>query len=143
MRALIIDDDPDYRSMLNMLLSPYGQIDEVEHGTAGFKAFCAALKEEDPYDLLLIDVMMPRRNGFDTVSSIRLVEQKLGLTGSEGVKIIIITGVQSDFFIEKSLRLGCEGICFKAEGTGPLIEKLRELGLISSRRNSDSQSSEW
>ena len=130
MRFLIVDDDRDYREMLRITLSPYAKVDVVEHGTDAFKAYCASLKEEDPYVLICLDIMMPRRDGFETINSIRLFESKLGYQGGQGVKIVVMTGLEDQTFVERAIKTGCEAYVFKSQGTGKLLKTLQDLGMI-------------
>lgn len=60
-RILIVDDDPDSRTILTCILESGGY--EVGVANDGFEA----IKEigDHPPDLVLLDVMMPGKNGFE------------------------------------------------------------------------------
>ncbi len=65
---LIVDDDEQLKSMLAELfrLEQYA-VDTAGDGVEGLEKF-----EQNEYDLVVLDVMMPRKNGFDTLKGLRL-----------------------------------------------------------------------
>lgn len=66
-RALCVDDDAVNRMVMKHLLQPLGF--QVDLATDGFKAL--ELVHNSAYDLILLDIMMPGKNGFETASEIR------------------------------------------------------------------------
>ncbi len=66
--VLTIDDDPAIRKLIKSTLEKDANIQVIEagDGVAGFEA----VKRHHP-DLVLLDVMMPRQNGIDTLRDIR------------------------------------------------------------------------
>ena len=65
-RILIVDDNPQY---LKDALSMYGY--DVEVATDGAQAIKILSKENEHFDLVLLDVMMPIMNGWETLKAIR------------------------------------------------------------------------
>src|ERR1700738_3967368 len=64
---LVVDDESEIREGLELLLSTEGySTSSAETGEAGL-----ALLEEKPFDLLLLDVSLPDRNGLDLLREIR------------------------------------------------------------------------
>ena len=131
MKILIADDDNDAAQMLDMILSPYGESTIVSDGIEAFKAFADAWESDDPYDLLCLDIMMPRMDGIEALKAVRKAEEEMGIGGSEGVKVLMITAREDDETVLGALRAGCEGYVFKTSGRKKIIEKLGELGLIA------------
>lgn len=64
---LIVDDDPDIRQVLKILLS---ETYTVAEASSGMEAV-AYVKEHPELDLVLLDVMMPGMDGFQTCDAIR------------------------------------------------------------------------
>jgi signal transduction histidine kinase len=84
--ALIIDDDPIIRTLAREALEQSGwQVEEAENGRLGIEVF-----DRVGPDLVLLDVMMPELNGFET--SVRLRERR----DRQHVPILIMTGL-NDF----------------------------------------------
>jgi len=67
-RLLVVDDDKQIRELLTFDIAQSGYIvDSAKDGEEGLKK---AL--ENNYDLILLDVMMPKMNGYDVCKNIRL-----------------------------------------------------------------------
>lgn len=64
---LIVDDDPDIRRVLSLLLSPSYQVDEAPDGPAAV----AYMSAQPNTDLVILDIMMPGMSGFETCQQIR------------------------------------------------------------------------
>lgn len=84
-RVLIVDDEPEIRSLCKHLLAPHGMdIDEVQNGESAVKRV-----SQQPYDLVLLDLNMPGMSGFDCLAQLRDLAQ------SEHMKILICSGQAS------------------------------------------------
>ena len=67
MKVLIIDDDDQNREILRLRLENAGL--EIAEATDGDKGIEAAVNT--PYDAIILDVMMPRRDGWDVCKTLR------------------------------------------------------------------------
>ena len=71
-RMLIVDDEDEIRDLLEFDISSSGYItDTAQNGEEGLKKALSG-----NYDLILLDVMMPKMNGFDVCKNIRLAKIK-------------------------------------------------------------------
>ena len=96
MRALIVDDDPTCRMLLNRALSPHGRIDEAAHGWDAIAAVTSLLLRHRTYDLICLDIMMPDLDGFACLERIRRLEHEAGiLPGAESR--VAMTTAMDDF----------------------------------------------
>ncbi len=66
-RILIVDDDDEIRDLLEFDISQSGYF--VDTASDGMEGLNKALN--NAYDLILLDVMMPKMNGFDVCKNIR------------------------------------------------------------------------
>ncbi len=66
-RLLVVDDDDEIRELLEFDLSQSGYL--VDTASDGYEGLNKALNF--PYDLILLDIMMPKMNGFDVCKNIR------------------------------------------------------------------------
>lgn len=64
---LIVDDDPDIRRVLNLLLKDSYRVAEVSDGVAAVEY----IKEHPDTDLVVMDVMMPGLSGFEACNRLR------------------------------------------------------------------------
>lgn len=79
---LIVDDDPDIRKVLNLLLNNLYKVSEAENGSEAV----SFIREHPETDLVILDIMMPGLNGYETCSEIRTLSNApiLFLTAKNG-----------------------------------------------------------
>ena len=66
-RVLIVDDEPDIRDSLEMLLSSEGyRVELAQNATEGLKRM-----ESSSFDLVLLDLMMPDKSGLQVLEEVR------------------------------------------------------------------------
>ncbi|MBL8968230.1 MAG: response regulator [Spirochaetaceae bacterium] len=95
MRILVVEDDFGSRRMMQKLLAPYGDVDVVVDGEEAVQAFRIGWEEYKPYDLLFMDIMMPKMDGHEALKRIRELERDLGVKPSDEAKIVM-TSVLED-----------------------------------------------
>lgn len=79
-RILVIDDEPQVRAMLRQMLEREGyEVVEAEEGEEGMRRY-----REQPVDLVITDILMPQKEGIETIRALRRT--------NPGVKIIAISG---------------------------------------------------
>ena len=130
MKILIVEDDFASRKMLQKYLSPYGECDVVVDGQEALDAFSLALTENNPYDLICLDIMLPKIDGQDVLKQIRSIEKEKGIEGLEGVKIIMTTALGDTKNIMDAFKNQCEGYLQKPIERVRLIQEIRKLKLI-------------
>jgi DNA-binding response OmpR family regulator len=126
MNLLIIEDNQAIRSMLARFLENEGyQVAESESGEEGLKLF-----EQNKFDLVLLDIMLPKMDGFEVCKEIRKHSM---------IPIIMITGldVGADDYIVKPF--SHEEIAARIRAIMRRIEpsKQTEKSLIGLEINSD------
>ncbi len=134
MKILIAEDDLVSRRLLQVLLSPYGQVDIAVDGEEATKTMKMAWEGEKPYDLVCLDVLMPKINGQQVLSFIRDSERKLGIHGLQGVKVIMTTRLDGKGNIMSAFRSQCDGYIVKPVGKEKLRKELVVLGLLQDGR---------
>jgi DNA-binding response OmpR family regulator len=115
-RVLIADDEPNIVISLEFLMKQRGY--ETRVARDGDEAL-AEVESFKP-DLVLLDVMLPRRNGFE-------VCQKLRADGWTDLRIVMLTAKGRDVEIEKGLALGADAYVTKPFSTGELVERVAGL----------------
>ncbi len=130
MKFLIVDDDFDSRKLLQKILRPYGECDVAVDGEEGVEAFKTALKENDPYDLISMDILMPNMDGQQCLREIREIEKETGVANDKVVKVIMITGLDDSQEVHDAFFLGdATSYIVKPIRKQILIEEIRSLGL--------------
>ena len=117
-KILLIDDDPDLRLIGRVSLTRVGKWEVVE-AASGPEALERA-REEQP-DLILLDVMMPKRDGYDVCQTVRADPRYAD------VKIIVLTAKGGALDGEKALALGADAFFSKPFGLEELSCRVKEL----------------
>lgn len=130
LRFLIVDDDLSCRELMKQLLSPYGQCDEARDGDEALDAIQLSLEDGLPYDLACLDIMMPGKDGHQTLAGIRALEKEHGVWGSAGLKVIMTTALRDSKHCLQAFREGCESYLTKPIDETELFEQLRALGFL-------------
>ena len=121
--VLLVDDNPKY---LNDALPYYGY--DVHTATDGVQALKALNAKK--FDIILLDVMMPNMNGWDTLKEIRKnIETK-------DVPVIMITAVNEEQKMVAGLRNGADDYIIKPFVLPNLLARM-EAVLRRTRRNID------
>lgn len=131
MRILIVEDDFASRIVIHKYLSPYGQCDVVVNGLEAVQAFSLALEEDEKYDLVCLDIMMPELNGQETLKRIRKMEEEKGIEPSKKVKIIMMTALDTPKDVVEAFYKGdCTSYLVKPILRKKLVSLLKEYDLI-------------
>lgn len=130
MRTLIVEDDFITRSFMRKLLMPYGRCDIAVNGMEAIEIFSQAMKNNQRYDLVCLDIMMPEMDGQAVLEKIRNMEEERGIQGLEMVKIIMTTGLDDVKNIMHAVKSGCEVYLIKPIDKQKLLEVLEPLGLM-------------
>ena len=99
---LIVDDNPKF---LADALPMYGY--EVTVAEDGLEALKVLGKENSHFDLILLDVMMPNMDGWDTLKAIRKNKN------TEFTPVIMLTAVSEDQKIVSGLKIGADDYIVK------------------------------
>jgi len=130
MRILIAEDDLASRKFLFKFLSAYGECDLVVDGVETLDAFLMAMKDGNPYNLICLDIMMPKVDGVKVLKYIRDLETQQGLLPEKRSKIIMTTALAETQFVQNAFDIGCDAYAAKPIDTQKLIEVLKKLELI-------------
>jgi two-component system chemotaxis response regulator CheY len=132
MKCLIVEDDPASSRVLEYMISRYGTFDVVENGTKALDMFRQTHESNNPYDLILMDIMLPENSGLTAVLAIRELETHLNISQTQRVKIIMTTALDDPRTIMKSLyESDANSYLVKPIMLQKLEDELRSLKLIS------------
>jgi two-component system, OmpR family, alkaline phosphatase synthesis response regulator PhoP len=116
-RVLVAEDEPNIVAALEFLLRRGGY--EVEVAGNGGEAL--AIIERAPPDLVLLDVMMPGKSGYEVCARIRERPEW------REMKVIMLTAKGRDADVEKGLSTGADLYVTKPFSTRDLLAKVRSL----------------
>jgi DNA-binding response OmpR family regulator len=115
-RILIVDDEPNIVTSLEFLMQRSGHETAVARDGEQALAAVAAFRP----DLVLLDVMLPHRDGFE-------VCQQLRAEGWTGLKIVMLTAKGRDAEAAKGLAVGADAYVTKPFSTRELVNQVASL----------------
>lgn len=130
MHILIAEDDLASRTFMFKFLSKYGQCDLTVNGLEAVEAFMMAHSLNQPYDLICLDIMMPKVDGLKALKAIRQLEKQQNIPADKRVKVIMTTALHDAEMVQESFMTGSEAYAAKPIDTAKFIEVMRNLELI-------------
>ena len=130
MRILLAEDDFVTRKFMTGFLSKYGECDVTVDGMEAVDAFMMALEDEDPYDLVCLDIMMPVMDGYQALMGIRNLEKERDIPKEKQVKVIMTTALNDEKNVKMAFELGCTIYSGKPIDQVRFEQALKKLGLV-------------
>jgi len=131
-RILLVDDSADIRHLLGTILKDEGH--NVTVASDGVQAI-ESIKNEAP-DLMILDIMMPRMDGYGVLKEMRDGGIK------EDVKILVLTAKAAEADWVRGYKLGADDYLTKPFGADELVEAvntLLEMDTAAMRKRSEQE----
>ena len=128
MNILIAEDDVVSRKMMIKILSDFGDCDFVVNGMEAIDAYLLAQKENKIYDLIFLDIMMPKIDGIKALKTIRELEKQNHVM--KKAKIIMITALNEKDVVEDAYKKGADAYATKPLDINKLIELIKQFKII-------------
>jgi len=116
-KVLIADDEANIVASLEFLMEQSG----FDVRVAGNGREALELAASFRPDLMLLDVMMPEKNGYEVCQAVR-ADPALA-----GVKIVMLSAKGRDIEMAKGLELGADAYVTKPFSTRDLVAKVKEM----------------
>jgi DNA-binding response OmpR family regulator len=116
-KILIADDEPNILISLEFLMKREGY--EVSVARDGIEALAAIVATRP--DLVLLDVMMPGKTGFEVCQEVRAQD------ALRDIRILMLTAKGRDTDVAKGLALGADAYVTKPFSTRELVQKVRSM----------------
>lgn len=114
---LIADDNEEVRQFFESILSRFGY--KIITAADGEEAVRKFMENKDAVRLLLLDAVMPKKNGREAYEEIRLTKPK--------VKALFISGYTADVIRQKGIAEKEPNLILKPVSPKKLLEKVREI----------------
>lgn len=131
MKTLIVEDDFNSRQLLHEQLKSYGPSHLAGDGEEAVEAARLALEAGEPYQLICLDILMPRMDGHQALGRIRALEEARGVSSTHGAKIVMTTALGDLKNACAAFRGLCDAYLVKPIDHTKLRETLRQLALIN------------
>lgn len=125
---LIVDDDPDVREAVKIILEtqPY----ELIFASNGEE--CLEQVKKNRPDLIILDLLMPKRDGFEVIKELR------GHPSYPRIPILVLTAVKKEaagrrYELETALRMDVDDYIEKPIHPDDLIDRVKRI-LVRTRR---------
>ena len=129
MKCLIVDDELFCREFVATLLRATAECHQAKSGTEALVKYNSALAVGEPYDLIILDIMMPGVSGQDAARAIRSIEEEQKPDKRAG--IVMLTALNSaDDAMESFCRAQSAAYLVKPVSKEGLFNAVEKLGLL-------------
>lgn len=134
-RVLIVDDNESNRLILHHLTSGWGMVDDLaEDAELALQRIAEAKRRGTPYDLAILDVIMPGKDG------LQLARELQNHPAGSGIRLVVMTSMLQRGHAEQARQAGAMGYLPKPVRHDELRECLRTvLGLPEGEAPKDAQ----
>jgi DNA-binding NarL/FixJ family response regulator len=115
-KIIIVEDNDLYRAALKDLINAQDELEVVAEAGNGGEAL--QIITQFPADLVLLDLRLPDRSGYDILPEI---------SKNADVKILVLTILESDHNIRAAFEAGADGYCFKDVSSQELINAISSV----------------
>jgi two-component system, chemotaxis family, chemotaxis protein CheY len=130
MKTLIVEDDFTSRILLQEILKPYGQAHIAVNGQDAVAAARIARQAGTPFDLICLDIMMPKMDGQEALRQIRAMEEEMGVAPKDRSRVIMVSALGDMKNVLAAYRNLCDGYVAKPLDKAKLLEELAKLNLL-------------
>ena len=128
MKILIVDDEDISRKILLSKMGHMGTCVAVSSSKEAMAELDKAKAQDQPYDLITLDVAMPGIGGQELLEQIRKKEVQDKIPKTDRIKILMITSRMNVGTINACIRRGCNGYLTKPVSKAQLIQGLSQMG---------------
>ena len=139
MKILIAEDDRVSRTFLQKFMQGYGEVEVAVDGMEAVYMYMDSIKKNDRYDLLCLDIMMPKVDGLKVLKVIRQIEKQQNIPAEEHLKIIMMTALADVGYVDEAFRQGCDAYASKPVDTEKVQEVMINLGLVQDPENQEQE----
>jgi DNA-binding NarL/FixJ family response regulator len=118
-RILIADDHAIVRAGLKQFIADHADMQVAAEAATGTEAIAAVRAQE--FDVVLLDISMPDKNGIDTLKTIKHVRPEL--------PVLMLSAYAEDQYAVNLLRAGAAGYLNKEAASSQLVSAIRTVVL--------------
>lgn len=127
MKILLVDDMEITRIIHKNILINFGQVDIAKDGIEAVQKVLASYNMNRSYDVILLDIIMPKSSGFHALENIRKYENVNNINNK--IKIIIVSSLDKKDDIEKAKELGADEVLIKPIDRIIIKDIFKKLGI--------------
>jgi putative nucleotidyltransferase with HDIG domain len=131
MKILIVDDESISRRILTAKMGLIGDCTSIDDSLEALELIDKAAADKAPFDLVTLDVSMPKMDGKQLLNLIRKREKTRKIDKEDRLKIIMITSRMNMATIQTCIKLGCDGYITKPVSKYQLLDNLGRMGFTT------------
>ncbi len=131
MKILVIDDDPNVKNSIEELPMEIDELQAIRSGDAAIRGVRIALKRQDPFELITVDIELPDMDGRQVVLEIRKMEREYATTKERSAVIVVLTAKADEKSVKTSLAAGANSFIVKPFKPETIIKTLAKSRLKS------------
>ena len=118
-KLLIADDHKIFREGLREIINKTSDIRVIDEARSGNEVLSKV--EENNYDVILLDISMPGRNGLDILKQLRQEKPH--------IQVLILSMYSEEEFAVRAMKTGAAGYLVKDTASKDLIEAIRKVSM--------------
>lgn len=130
MKILIADDNRTSRKLLNLAFIGKAECEFATTGVEAMDVYAQANQAGRPFDLIILDVLMPGMDGLEVLKRIREEETGKGIQCLDRVKIAMATRLDDRDTVLTAFRDQCDGYVTKPYGPYSVVQELTRQGIL-------------
>ena len=129
-RVLIVDDSTSIRQSFTDILSPLAICEVATNGQEAVDMIKRTVNKGGHFDLVLMDIIMPEKDGLTAVREIRQFEMSRGCTEADRMTIVIVTTIKEPSrILIAQYECGADAYITKPFTRETVLQTLRSNGL--------------
>lgn len=121
-KILIVDDSQTDLELMREMLKDVAQTYLAVNGREAVQGYLFALQQNKPFDLMLLDMVMPDMDGFEVLVRLREMEKKAGVPFGQNLPVIMVSAHEKPFM--KKFNRACDDYELKPFDPVKLLAKI-------------------
>lgn len=127
LKILVAEDDFISRRLMTHILSNYGIVDVAVNGQEAWEAYQIAVRDNMPYDLICLDIMMPEMDGHQVLQAVRTAE--MGKKMERNTAVIMTTALGDMQNVLQAFAYDADGYLVKPISVKKIDEQIEKINL--------------
>ncbi len=134
-RILVVDDDRPALLYVSALLGAYSDVACAGNGSDAVARFTSALEQGEPFDAVVMDIMMPGMDGMEAVRRMRGMEAERGIAEESRTRVIMLSCLHDqEHLLAAQYEAGADAYLTKPAEPSAILEILSNLGVPLQKR---------
>ena len=131
MKILIVEDNYASRIYMEKVFGQLGDLDVAENGVKALELIARQMVEGSGYEVVCLDIMMPKVDGIEVLKKIRLLETEHQVLPQDRAVILMTSAICDEETMDQAFQYGCNHYITKPIALEELERIFVEVGLIT------------